>query len=150
MQALTEAQTKFLYFLDVVGTTVARARDLAGLTVHEAASMLDDPDVEHARKVQRDLSRHRTGFTREDVTEGIHDAVQQARLLADPLAQIRGWVEIARINGLDVPRKVEIEITHVDANSPVEHLKRLSTVELAKLVDESHVIDVDFYETDRK
>lgn len=150
MQALTEEQTKFLYFLDVVGVAVARACDLSGVSPYDANKMLQDPDVAHARNVQKELTRHKTGFTREDVTEGIHDAVQQAKLLADPMSQIRGWTEIARINGLDAPKKVEIEITNVDANSPAEQLKYLSTEALAALVDEDRVIDVDFYRVAKK
>ena len=147
MQALTEEQKKFLYFLDVVGVSVNRACELSGLSHYLATKMLEDPDVAHQRKVQKDLARHKLGFTREDITEGIHDAVQQAKLLADPMAQIRGWVEIARINGLDAPKKVEVEVTHIsDPNAPTEQLRRLSTTELAKLVDDGNVIDADFYE----
>lgn len=149
MNALSEEQKKFIYFLDVVGVSVVRACELAGITTYEGNKMLTDPDVEHQRRVQKDLMRHKAGFTREDVTEGIHDAIQQARLLADPMAQIRGWTEIARINGLDAPKKVEVDVKVTDANAPVEQLRRLSTTELAKLVDEGGIIDADFYEVKR-
>lgn len=146
MHALTEEQKKFIYFLDVVGVSVVRATELSGLTIYAANKMLDDPDVAHYRKVQKDLARHKLGFTREDITEGIHDAVQQAKLLADPMAQIRGWTEIARINGLDAPKKVEVEVTHItDPNAPTEQIRQLSMPELAKLVDDGKVIDADFY-----
>lgn len=145
MQALTEEQKKFIYFLDVVGVAVSRAAELACIQPYEAAKLLEDPDIAHARRVQKELSQHRTGFTREDVTEGIHDAVQQAKLMADPMSQIRGWTEIARINGLDAPKKVEHTVTITDANAPPEQLRYLPTADLVRLVDASNVIDVDFY-----
>lgn len=148
MQALSEQQKKFIYFLDVVGCAVARAAELSGVSPYDAAKMLEDPEVAHVRQVQKDQTRAKTGFTREDVTEGIHDAITQAKLLADPMAQIRGWTEIARINGLDAAKKVEVEITVTNPNAPAEQLRQLTTGQLAKLVDEGNVIDADFYRVD--
>lgn len=146
MQALSEQQKKFIYFLDVVGASVARSAELSGVSPYDAAKMLEDPDVAHVRRVQKEQLRSKTGFTREDITEGIHEAVQQAKMLADPMAQIRGWSEIARINGLDAPKKIEIEHTVTDANAPAEQMRHLSTAALARLIDENKVIDGDFYE----
>lgn len=152
MQALSETQTKFIYYLDVVGVSVSRACELSGVNQYEATKMLEDPEIAHVRRVQKDQARAKTGFTREDVTFGIHDAIEQARLLADPMAQIRGWTEIARINGLDAAKKVEVEITVNSPNAPAEQLKQLTTAQLAALVDQGDVIDGDFYrvEADRE
>lgn len=144
---LTEEQKRFLYFVDVVGYPVQRAADLAGISAYEAQKLMQDPSIAHLRQVQKDVVRHRSKITLDDVNEGIRDAIDDAKLVADPMAQIRGWTELARINGLEAPKKVAVEhslITSPDA--PSEQLKQLPSAELAKLVDESHIIDADFYE----
>jgi hypothetical protein len=147
MDALTEQQTQFLFYIDVAGCPVSRACELSGISPHEANKMLKDPGIAHVREVRKAVARHRSKICIEDVNEGIRDAIDDAKTIVDPTAQIRGWVELARINGLDAPKKVQIEHVASSADAPSEQLRQLPSSELAKLVDENNIVDVvDFYE----
>lgn len=82
------------------------------------------------------------GITREDVLRGLQEAVQDAKILADPMGQIAGWREIAKICGYYAPEVRRIELG-TNAKNYMQHLEQLDDAELLKLA-EADVIDVDF------
>ena len=69
--------------------------------------------------------------SRQDVIDGLMDAINQAVLLEDPTAQIAGWREIIKMHGFYEPERVE----HVHHHQ----LEDLSTKELMKLAEEDPI-----------
>lgn len=89
--------------------------------------------VEKIRQSNKRVSEA-TDITRQTIVEGLMSAIDQAKLLADPTAQIAGWREMAKLLGLNAPEQkvVSIAVSH-DGN--IQHqLKNVSTAELEKLV----------------
>lgn len=71
---------------------------------------------------------------RADVVEGIKDAIEMARISADPMAMIRGWSEIAKILGLNAPEVKKLEIS-VGARNTLTKYASLSDEELIAIVE---------------
>jgi hypothetical protein len=79
------------------------------------------------------------------VVNGIKTAIDQAVILADPMAQIAGWREIAKILGIDKTPNVNVHI-----QGTLEQVqKQLQGLPLEQLMKEAgqigNVVDVDFY-----
>lgn len=78
--------------------------------------------VREALEKERAKNAAFLGFSRRDVLEGISEAIDQAKTLADPMAQIAGWREVAKICGYYAPevKKVELTTTHKQRLSELE------------------------------
>lgn len=72
----------------------------------------------NSQRVKEEIARAReqlsdmTSLKRLDVISGIMEAIDYARMVADPQAMIKGWTEIAKILGHYAPEIKKIEITH--------------------------------------
>lgn len=82
------------------------------------------------------------GLTRDQVLQGMMDAVDQAKTMADPVAQIAGWREIAKICGFYAPEVKKIELTG-GAKRVVDRMQQLSDKELFEI---ANATDIDFVE----
>lgn len=142
---LSEAEQQFVYNIEVLGMTQQRAAEIAG--VASPQHVLKRPDVVDAREKLRSVVRQRVEITKDDVIAGIKKAVDQADLLADPMAQIAGWREIAKMLGYDAPREVKITIS-ADASLRKRQIAQLDDGELIELLGADDVIDAEFYEVD--
>ena len=80
-------------------------------------------------------------MTKKKVMDGMLYAIEQAKILADPTAQIAGWREVAKICGYYEPQKVKMEIS-VSAKRMFSQFEVMSDEELLKIA-ESEIIDVD-------
>lgn len=83
-------------------------------------------------------------ISKKEVMEGLKDAIDQAKLLADPTAQISGWREIAKMCGYYEPQRLQVEVS-VSAKRVLSQFEALSDEELLKLA-EQEVIDVEAFE----
>lgn len=139
---LTQEEQMFLYQLEVIGLHTMRAAEIAG--INSPYYVLKKPHMVDARERLRVAMRGRTDFSREDVVAGMKQAIDQASVLGDPMAQIAGWREIAKLKGYDKSPNINIHLT-----GSVESMKRqiqaLPTEELMRLSGEK-VIDADFYQ----
>jgi phage terminase small subunit len=72
---------------------------------------------------------------REDVLNGLLEAVEQARVQSNPMAMIRGWVEIAKLMGLAAPERIKVDL-NVAGQVEMRRLNSLSDAELLKLIVE--------------
>lgn len=145
IQPLTESEEQFVYNLEVLGLTQQRAAQLAG--VASPQEVLKRQDIVLARAKLRESVRARAAITKDDVVRGIKDAVDQAVLIADPMAQIAGWREIAKMLGYDAPREVHVTISS-DVNQRRRQIAQLTDDALVEMLDASDVIDADFHEVD--
>lgn len=140
---LDEQEQQLLYNVEVLGLSVKRAGAMAGVT--DPHAMLQRGNVMVAREKLRAALRERLQITREDVVNGIKTAIDQAVILADPMAQIAGWREIAKILGIDKTPNVNVHI-----QGTLEQVqKQLQGLPLEQLMKEAgqigNVVDVDFY-----
>jgi len=136
---INDVEREFLYHIEVLGFTVARAADAVGLKSPAAA--LKRPEIIEAREMLRRAVQQRTTITKEDVVAGYVDAINIARLIADPKAMIAGWGAIAATLGLNAPTKVDVNV-----NVSNDDLRNMKDSELVKLLEADNVIDADFYE----
>lgn len=81
-----------------------------------------NPSITEALAAERTKNALIVGYTRREVLEGIAEAIDQAKTLADPMAQIAGWREVAKICGYYAPEVKKIELTH-------QHKRKLSELE---------------------
>lgn len=144
-QQLTEAEEKFVYNLEVLGMSQARAAQLAG--VASPTQVLKRAEVDDARTKLRAAVRQRAEITKEDVIDGVKKAIDQADLLADPMAQIVGWREISKMLGYDAPREVRVTIS-ADASMRRRQIAQLTDDDLVEMLGADDIIDADFREMD--
>jgi hypothetical protein len=130
---LSEQEQLLVYNVEALGMPVARAAKIAG--VNGPYVVLKKPNA---------TLRGRTDFTREDVLEGMKNAIDQAVILADPLAQISGWKEIAKLQGFDRSGNVTININGT-AQQVQRQIQGMTTEQLLELTGE-RILDADFYE----
>lgn len=139
---LSENELMFVYQIEVIGMSVPRAAEVAG--VSSPYAVLKRPHVIAAREQTRVAIRGRTNFTREDVIHGIKQAVDQANMMADPMAQIAGWREIGRLLGYDKTPNI-----HFHATGTVEQVRKqmqdMSTEDLLMQAGDGQILDGDFY-----
>lgn len=144
---LSEREQMFLYQLELVGLSAKRAAEVSG--VPNPYALLKRPNIVAAREKYREVANGRTDFTRDDVIAGFKKAIDQAYVLADPMAQIAGWREIAKIKGYDKTPQVNINLKG-DLTAVQQQLQGMSTEQLLELAGrQMDFIDADFYAVDK-
>lgn len=142
---LTDAESMFVYQMEVIGLPANRAAEVAG--VASPYALLKRPHIIAAREQARLAVRGRTNFTREDVVAGLKEAIDQAKVMADPMAQIAGWREMAKILGYDKTPNV-----HLHMSGTVDGMRRqisaMSTEDLMRQMEDPTILDGDFYKVD--
>jgi len=108
-------QARFVqeYLVDRNGTGAAIR---AGYSQRTAASiaheLLRKPEVADAVRQGEAQIAADVQLAREDVLQGLLEAVAMARVQGDPAAQIAGWREIGKMLGYYVPERTQIELRH--------------------------------------
>lgn len=143
MAELKDNEREFLHHVEIYGLTPARAAKLT--RVENPYAVLKRPEVAAAREALRRTAQQKLKVTREDVIQGLMEAIHDARLLADPMAQIRGWAEVRKTAGLDEPIKVDLTMREGSAKAR-KQIAAVPDSELLQLVDDGNVIDADFHE----
>jgi phage terminase small subunit len=77
-------------------------------------------------------------MTRKKVMDGLLEAIELAKIQAEPATMVAGWREIGKMCGYYAPevRKIDISIT---SRRVVEQLETLTDDELLKMVDDNAV-----------
>lgn len=142
VHGLTEQEQMFLYQLEVVGLPVVRAGEIAG--VSSPYSWLKKPHIVAAREQYRAAVRGRTDFSRDDIVAGIKEAIDQGKMLGDPMAQIAGWREIAKLKGFDKTPNININLTGTEEQI-IKQVRAMPTSELLRISGGESALDADFY-----
>ena len=137
----TAAEQQLAYNIEVLGMPIGRAGALAGIA--DALTTAKRPGVLKLRRAYKREMLQRADITKNDVIGGLRDAIDDARLLGDPQAQVRGWVEVAKLKGYYEPQVIRHIIEDGNINEAVRHM---TTDELLKLTNDADIIDVDFIE----
>jgi len=89
--------------------------------------------VQAALKMEIEAYREIAQTSREEVIAGIKDAIGQAKLIADPGTQIKGWTELAKMLGYYAPEVKRIDIS-VNADRARMKLETLPDSELLEII----------------
>lgn len=143
-QGLTAEETEYVYYVEVVGLPPRKAANCARFEYRR----INEPHIMQARAQVRRHVRGDLNVTKEDVTFGIKEAIERARILGEPMTEIAGWDRLIKLHGLDAPQRIDINV-RASVEAYKEHVRRLSDDELMADVGAGNVIDADFYEVDR-
>lgn len=139
-QGLTAEEANFIYNTEVLNLPARTAARMAGM----APSKIVAPHIIQAREQAKKALQGHLAITKEDIVHGYKEAVDMARILAEPLTMITGWEKIAKILGHDQPQRVDININaSIEVQKNV--IKALSDEELVRQLGADHVIDAEFY-----
>ena len=138
--ALTVKQARFVDEYVVCGNAAAAAR-VAGYPEKSARQVgfenLSKPYIQTALQARQQAHAARLKLSRQNVIQAILGAIQTAQEQGAPATMIRGWVEIAKITGLDKPETAE-ERWNAPLSSEAERVKArfeaMSTEELLEMV----------------
>lgn len=131
---LTEKQKLFVKYW-AQGETILSASVKAGYTdggtyAYRLARM---PAVLAIYEREKKAYEAACGMSRKRVMEGLLEAVEMAKLLAEPTAMVAGWREIGKMCGYYEPVQKKVDIT-VNGTVVMERMNRLSDAELLKLI----------------
>lgn len=73
-------------------------------------------------------------MNRKQVMEGFKEAIEMAKLMADPTAMISGWREIGRMCGYYAPVETKLKID-VTGNVTMTRLTQMSDAELIEMIE---------------
>ncbi len=100
-----------------------------------AYRLAKDPAILKIYHREKEAYAAAVGMTRQKVMEGLLEAVEMAKIQADPTAMIAGWREVGKMCGYYEPQKKQIDV-NITGNVVMERLNRLSDSELLKLIGE--------------
>lgn len=144
---LTELQRKFVMHLvhdKMSQTAAARAAGFGGQPGPTANSLMKLNKIQAAIAREREEYAKASGMTKQKVIDGFAEAIDLARIKADPIAMIAGWREIGKMCGFYEPTKTEIKLS-VNGQVMVQKLNSMSDEELLALAErDPRVLEGDF------
>lgn len=119
------------------GETILSAAVRAGYTDNGtyAYRLAKDPAILKIYHAEKEAYAQAVGMTRQRVMEGLLEAVEMAKIQADPTAMIAGWREVGKMCGYYEPVKKQIDV-NITGNVVMERLNRLSDADLLKLIEQ--------------
>jgi len=135
---LSDKRARFVaeYCLDQNGTQAAIRAGYAPASAYSAAHRLLKKDEIRAAVAERQaLVAEELEVTRQEVMRGLLDAVEIARLQADPAALVKAWSELARMCGYYAPVKQQVDVS-VSAKRMVDQFEVMSDAELLRLAEQ--------------
>jgi phage terminase small subunit len=126
-----------------------RAAGYAESSSKAESIFMSRPAIRAALAEEQAKYREQSRFKRDDVLNGLAEAIDQAKIQADPMGQIAGWREIAKICGFYAPETKKIELGG-SAQRLLAKFEQLSDAELLQIA-EGEVFEGEFTDvTDRK
>lgn len=135
-QPLTEMQRMFVQHLvhDKLNQTAAARQAGFNQPGTSAHALMKNPKVLAAIAEERLEYAKASGMTKQKVIEGFSEAIDLARIKADPIAMIAGWREIGKMCGFYEATKTKIEVS-VQGQVLIQRLNTMSDEELLALAD---------------
>lgn len=125
----------------VMGMSRKDASEYSGLTPSSISNLLQKPEIKkYISRIQRQEEK-KFRISREQVLEGFMEAIGDAKMLSEPATQIRGWEQIAKMEGFYAPERRVLELPE-DAREMIQTLQNLDTQELAKLAGMDNLIEL--------
>jgi succinate dehydrogenase flavin-adding protein (antitoxin of CptAB toxin-antitoxin module) len=133
---LTEQQKIFCNAI-IKGKAPQTAARMAGYSQpdKQAYTVLSNPKVAEAIKYLHKRHEKVADMSRKKVMDGMLEAIEMAKIQADPAVMINGWREIGRMCGYYAPevKKIDINIT---TKRVIDKLETLSDDDLVKMIEE--------------
>ena len=149
-QPLTEKQRLFVHYLvhDRLNQTAAARQAGFSQPGTAANTLMKNPKVLSAIAEERLEYAKASGMTKQKVIEGFVEAIDMARIKADPVAMIAGWREIGKMCGFYEATKTKVELS-VQGQVLIQRLNTMTDEELLALAEgdpsvlegEFHVVD---------
>ena len=108
-----------------------------------AHQLKDSRPVQTALMEARGALMQVTNLRRQDIVNGVLEAIDRARMLGEPATEIRGWTELAKMLGFYAPEVKKIEITG-HAGRIRQKFEALSDEELLEIASQP-LIEGDFH-----
>jgi hypothetical protein len=143
---LTYKQRSFVNALVRDNQTKTAAAKVAGYTPNSACSaareLLARPKIQAAVAAERASYAIASGITKKMVVDGFIEAVDMARIKADPLVMIAGWREVGKLLGFYEPTKVSMSVS-VTGQALLSKMNTLSDAELLEQIAEADLSNPD-------
>lgn len=134
----------------VMGMNYKEAGEYSGLAHSTVSGLMQEPKVkEYIAQIQRQQAK-KLNVSRERVMEGILEAIDDARMLGEPASQIRGWEQIAKMQGYYAPERHVHELPE-GAQDFIEAMQSLDSSEVARIAGQNNLIELtadDYSEVD--
>ncbi|MBX3674322.1 MAG: terminase small subunit [Burkholderiales bacterium] len=122
----------------LVDSNAAAAARRAGYSPRSARvngpRLLTNAAIREALQASQHATARRLELDRQRVLEGLMEAIEQARVRADPSAQIRGWAEVAKLMGYYAPEVRRVQLS-AEGRGRMERLEGMTDAELLALVE---------------
>ena len=138
---LTEQQEEYVEgVLD--GKAKSHAALDAGYSHGSPSHRLDRNElVQSALAERREELSSATQITRAGVLNGILDAIEMARVMADPMAMLAGYRDISKMMGYNAPEVKKVEISDT-SNTLARKIKSMSDEDLLNVIEgEARLVD---------
>jgi hypothetical protein len=137
---LTEPEAELVNNIECLGLPVKKAAELAGVSV----SLSWAPHIMQAREQVRKQIRGDVNITKEDVVVGVREAIDRAKIIAEPATEIRGWEVISKLLGYDSPQKIDINVRET-ISVVQQQVRSLPDAQLIEMLGAESIIDGQFY-----
>jgi len=91
----------------------------------------DNPHLEDYAKHLQSEERKKWRVSREQVTQGLMEAIQDAKMLEEPNTQINGWRELGRLHGLYAPEEKKVTLSAEKS----EQMRQIEEASVEELLD---------------
>lgn len=131
---LTDQQKKFVQLVasGMAQTSAARQAGYKFASV-EGYQLMRNPKIAEAIRVEQGKYEHASNMSRKKVLDGLLEAVDIARTMAEPSSMVAAWREVAKICGYYAPEQKKIDIS-VSGAVTVAQIENLSDDELVKVI----------------
>jgi phage terminase small subunit len=125
-QPLITPKARLLAKYIAEGRPIVEAARLAGYDYKQGSlyKMINRPDFQAFIKKMQARNERVVDLSRKRVMEGFLEAIEQAKLMAEPMTQIAGWREVAKMCGYYAP---EVKILNINQTSQ-RYLTQLETM----------------------
>ena len=109
----------------------------AGYASHKAAAfnLMRNPKITKQIAIARAEYAESANMDRKRIVEGFLEAVDIARMKADPTAMVQGWREIGRMCGFYEPQRTVVDVS-VSGQVLVQQLQQMTDAQLIQILEE--------------
>jgi transcriptional regulator with XRE-family HTH domain len=139
-----DARTRRLKVIEAVasmGMTRDQAAAYAGVKKSTVTALLKDERVQQYIRDIQEAHAKRLNVRREQVIEGILEAIEGAKMTNEPAVQIRGWEAIAKMQGYNAPERHIHDIPD-DTKRLMEAMQDMSDEQIAQMAGMDNLIEL--------
>ena len=134
MKELTPEQEKVVTMFVEEGKNKHQIAKELGTAPQAVSRALNQEHVNHEVARRREDYRIRMKLSREDVAQVFSDAIEMARVMAEPSTMIQGAREVGKMLGYYEPEVVKVQLSE-GSKSIQDQLKTLTDAELYQLLE---------------